>query len=100
MNNLTSVVVPEPAQFYCEADERNFFTWLSGIDGISKYVGTQSGLNLTIPTPMDRGSFYDLVGLLSRYSLDLKCLRPLTINHPDQWFTDKKNYWYEKVFSS
>lgn len=90
--------IPEPSLFHCEPDEDHFFAWLEGISAVKSVVGTQDGLNLTIEVPIDRASFYELVGLMTRYQLDKKSLRQLCEGHEDAWFNDAKNYWYASVF--
>ena len=92
--------VPEPASYYCEADEEHFFAWLENIPAIKIVTGTPKGLTLTIEEPIDKLSFYELVGLLTRYQLDRSCLRPLCESQADPWFADTKNYWYASVFGS
>lgn len=90
--------IPEPTRFYCESDEDHFFAWLESIPAVKAVVGTPEGLNLTIEVPIDRLSFYELVGLMTRYQLDKKSLRQLCEGHADPWFNDAKNYWYTSVF--
>lgn len=94
------LLIPEPMRFYCESDEDHFFAWLEGIAAVKAVVGTQEGMNLTIEVPIDRLSFYELVGLMTRYQLDKKSLRLLCESHTDPWFTDPKNYWHESVFGA
>ena len=93
------LLIPEPTRFYSESDEDYFFAWLKSIPAIKDFIGAPGGLNLTIEDPIDRLSFYELVGLLTRYQLDKKVLRRLCELHNDPWFTDTKNYWYESVFA-
>ncbi len=90
--------IPEPVRFYCESDEEHFFAWLKSIPAVKAVVGTPEGLDLTIEVPIDRLSFYELVGLMTRYQLDKRSLRQLCESHADQWFNDAKNYWYTSVF--
>lgn len=92
------LTIPEPSRFYCESDEKHFFEWLESIPAITAVVGTVEGLNLTIEEPIDRLSFYELVGLMTRYQLDKKPLRQLCESNTDPWFNDAKNYWYLSVF--
>ena len=92
--------IPEPAMYYCEADEEHFFAWLEHIPAIKNVEGTPRGLTLTIEEPIDKLSFYELVGLLMRYQLDPRCLRPLCESQTDPWFADAKNYWYRSVCGS
>lgn len=91
--------IQEPPIFYCESDEDEFFRWLKGIPAIRDVIGTHEGLQLEIDEPIDRLSFYELVGLMTRYGLDRKCLRPLCDAAIDPLFMDSKNYWFKSVFS-
>ena len=94
------LLIQEPLRFYCELDEDYFFAWLKAIPAVKDVTGTHNGLELTIDEPIDRTSFYELVGLMTRYELDRRCLRPLCESNPDSWFKDKKNYWHGAVFGS
>jgi hypothetical protein len=92
------ILMPEPQLFFCDSDEEHFFAWLNGIDAVREVIGTSVGLRLTIDSPVDKGDFYRLIGLFSRYNLNCTCLRLLCIQHPDSWFRDSKHYWYKSVF--
>ena len=93
------ISIDQPEWFYCDSDEESFFAWLQRIVAVKAFVGTPPhGLNLTIEVPIDRTSFYELVGLMTRYQLDKKSLRQLCEGHEDAWFNDAKNYWYASVF--
>ncbi|WP_211442011.1 hypothetical protein [Collimonas humicola] len=94
------LLVPGPFRYYCEPDEDYFFAWLKAIPAVKAVVGTPSGLELTLEAPIDKTSFYELVGLMARYGLDRKCLRPLCQSQSDPWFNDPQNYWYEAVFGT
>lgn len=93
------ISIDQPEWFYCDSDEEHFFAWLQSISAVKDFIGTPpQGLNLTIETPIDRTSFYELVGLMTRYQLDKKSLRQLCEGHEDGWFNDANNYWYTSVF--
>ena len=92
------LAIPEPKSYYCESDEDHFFAWLESIPAIKAAVGTPQGINSTVEEPIDKLSFYELVGLMARYELDRLCLRPLCESQIDPWFKDPKNYWYTSVF--
>jgi hypothetical protein len=77
------LLIPEPTSFYSESDEDYFFDWLKSIPAIKDVVGVRGGLNLTIEDPIDQLSFYELIGLLTRYQLDKKVLRRLCELHDD-----------------
>lgn len=93
------ITIPEPPGYFCESDEDNFFAWLKSLPAVKAVVGTPQGLDVTFDVPVDRLSFYELVGLLSRYQLPLTSLKPLCADHSDRWFNDPKNYWYSAVFA-
>lgn len=93
------ISINQPEYFYCESDEDHFFAWLQSIPAVKSFVGAPPhSLKLTIEMPIDRLSFYELVGLMTRYQLNKNSLRPLCKDHADPWFTDNKNYWYDSVF--
>jgi hypothetical protein len=98
LNMLLSI--PEPSRYYCELDEDHFFGWLKSIPAIKELKGTPEGLELIVDQPIDRLSFYELVGLMTRYQLDTRCLHHLCVGHEDAWFNDAENYWYTAVFAS
>ena len=93
------LLIPEPKLFYCEPDEEHFFAWLKAIPAVKNVKGTPNGLELSLEEPIDQLSFYELIGLMTRYGLDRKCLRVLCEQHRDPWFRDSKNYWYGTVFN-
>lgn len=95
---MRMLLIPEPSVYYCEPDEEHFFSWLRAIPAIREVTGTPAGLELIVDEPIDKVSFYELVGLLTRYGLDSKCLQPLCCLQTDPWFNDPKNYWYANVF--
>jgi len=95
----TKLQIPQPSEFYCEADEEHFFGWLGNIKAVESFQGTANGLCLTLADPIDRSSFYELVGLLARYSIDMSSLRSLCETNPDEWFRRSENYWYQSVFA-
>jgi len=94
---IQTVTIPEPESFYCDGDEDQFFAWLKSLPAVRSIKGGQDGLAIEYVAPIDRLSFYELVGLLSRYQLDLSSLRPLCESQKDSWFSDQNNYWYSAV---
>ncbi len=93
------LLIREPALYYCEPDEDHFFAWLEAIPAVLSVKGTPDGLEVELVEPIDKPSFYELVGLMSRYGLDRKSLRVLCERQTDPWFKDPQNYWYEAVFA-
>ena len=94
------LLISEPGPFYCESDEDSFFAWLKSIPAVKAVTGTALGLEIALDEPVDRLSFYEIVGLFTRYGLDRRQLRLLCESNEDPWFHDPKNYWYAAVFGS
>jgi hypothetical protein len=92
------LLIPQPPFFYGQLDEDHFFGWLKDIAAVNNVTGTPKGLELDIVEPIDRASFLELAGLLTRYGLDLRCLRPLLQSQPDPWFRDPEKFWHQSVF--
>lgn len=83
--------IAQPKRFYSECDEHHFFAWLRSIPAIKAFVGTPpQRLDLTVGVPVDRGSFYQPVGLLARSDIEQKLLESLCIGHADLWFSADK----------
>lgn len=91
------LIIKSPV-YHCEPDKDHFFAWLEDIPAIKEVTGSLDSLELIVEDPIDKISFYELVGLLTRYGLDRKCLRPLCKSQSDPWFNDPQNYWYSAVF--
>jgi len=91
-------LIREPIRFYCPLDEDHFFAWLHDIPAVKGVDGTVAGLELDIEEPIDKTSLYELIGLLTRYDVDRRCLRPLVESNPDPWFRDPGRYWHQSVF--
>lgn len=90
----------DPSPFYGECDEEHFFDWLENISAVKCILQTPNGVDLTISVPIDRTSFYELFGVMTRYQLDRKPLRQLCEGHQDAWFNDTTKPWYASVFES
>lgn len=90
-------LIPEPAPFHCQLDEDHFFAWLNDIPAVKDVRGTAKGLELELSEPVDGVSFRELAGLLTRYGLDLRCLRPLA-PQLDPSLRNPVAYWYQAVF--
>ena len=93
------LLIPEPVPFHSQLDEDHFFAWLKDIPAVKNVSGTPKGLELDIDEPIDSASFHELAGLLTRYGLDRRCLRPLAESNPDISLRDPVKYWHRSVFS-
>jgi hypothetical protein len=93
-----TILIPEPKLFFGEQDEDHFFAWLEEVPAVRDIKGTPDGLEIELAKPVDRVSFYGLVGLLTRYGLDRTSLQVLCEENEDPWFHDPGNYWFKSVF--
>jgi hypothetical protein len=91
-------MIPEPKRWKSYGEERAFFHWLEWIPGVASVVGTPDGLEVNFDKPIDSEALRELVVLMRRYNLDMSCLRDLCLTIDDDWFRDKKTYFYKAVF--
>jgi hypothetical protein len=85
---------------YSPKDKEVFFGWLESIPSVAKVGGV--GFDVTISLRSKRVSQQDLrelIAILYRYRMNMRVLAPLASSrHP--WFTDKKKFWYKRVFGT
>lgn len=92
------LMIKEPRIFYSYNDEKNFFRWLEEISAVRKVAGTSKGLKVVVKTPIEDQDLRELIAVMSRYSLDQRCLRGLLSKENESWFKDPKMYWHGAVF--
>jgi len=92
------VIIREPVPFFSEGDEDYFFEWLKSITAVKDLVGCTRGLELTLADHVDDPSLRELIGLMTRYGLDMKWLRSLRTKQNEHWFAHDNTYWYSSVF--
>jgi len=92
------LTIDGPGPFYSQNDEDHFFNWLQSIPGIERVRGVGQKLEITIHHPMARDSLYDLIALLTRYSLDRRPLKPLCDEQPGNYFREPGKYWHAAVY--
>jgi hypothetical protein len=95
---MMKIVIREPAPFFSDSDEDSFFHWLKSIGAVKDFVGGPSGLEVALEDPVEDSSLRELIGLLTRYGLDMKCLRGLRTPQNEAWFADAQMYWHKSVF--
>ncbi len=91
------LTIKEPL-FFSQEDENSFFRWLRSIPAVRRLVGTPEGLKLTLKEP-DKLSIYELIAVMSRYQVDMRCLRDICESSKERaWFRRKRMYWYDSVY--
>ncbi|TRL30317.1 hypothetical protein FM996_17245 [Methylosinus sporium] len=94
------IIIGEPIPFFSNGDEDSFFYWLKSIDAVQGFVGCPSGLEITLTDPVDEHSLRELIGLATRYGLDMRWLRQFRNDANKLWFDDETTYWHKSVFGS
>ena len=92
------IIISEPIPYFSYGDEDHFFHWLESIPAITNRDWLKKCFELTLTEPIDDASLMELIGLLTRYSLDMKCLKVLHTAQNDHWFADPMAYWHGSVF--
>jgi hypothetical protein len=97
---MTIVRIEEIGRFYSSGDEEAFFFWLKSIPAVKSFTGKHKGLSVEIADPIDDDSLRELIGLLSRYEINMSCLRLLAHDQNASWLKDKDRYWYNSIWQS
>jgi hypothetical protein len=97
-NEAVKLLINEPLRYYSQADEDHFFAWLQSIPAIEKVTGVGRGLELIVRRPIDKGSLYDLIAVMTRYNLDCRPLKPLCDEQQDEYFRDEGKYWHSAIY--
>jgi len=96
---MIKLIIPQPVPYFSQEDENHFFRWLKRIKAVQgNIVGSKHGLHLTLSDPVDDDSLYDLIALLKRYSVDMRCLATLCTPANESWFRSSRKYWYRAIF--
>ncbi|WP_243313580.1 hypothetical protein [Fundidesulfovibrio agrisoli] len=94
------LIIPQPRLYYSNGDEDFLFHWLKWIAEGKDAILCDGGVEITLNDPVDDASLRELIGLMARYSLDMKCLKPLRTAQNEHWFADPMAYWHKSVFGS
>ncbi|SEA75088.1 hypothetical protein [Nitrosospira multiformis] len=92
------VIIQEPSLFFSDGDEDYFFEWLKSITSVKGFTRCVGGLEVTLVDQVDDPSLRELIGLMTRYGLDMKWLRNLRTAQNECWFANDNKYWYPSVF--
>jgi len=92
------VIMREPVPFFSEGDEDSFFQWLKSIEAVKDFVRVRGGLELTLTDPVDDFCLRELLGLTTRYGLDMKWLRNFRTQQNEEWFAEEMAFWHQSVF--
>jgi hypothetical protein len=93
------VVIRGPTRFFSTGDEDSFFHWLRSIAAVKNVVGCRTDLEITLVDPVDDCSLRELIGLTTRYGLEMAWLRQLRNDGNKSWFDNENTFWYESVFN-
>ena len=87
--------------YYSQGDENAFFKWLESISGVSRVVGSPTGLIVTLRSrSLSESSLRELIALYFRYSLPMAALAQFETPKNTAWFRGPKAYWHKAVFRS
>jgi hypothetical protein len=92
------IVIPEPVPFYSPFDEDHFFHWLQQIKGVIGVIRVNHGLEVTIDGEFDTENLFSLIALMTRYGLDMRCLKRYCLTVDKKYFASPNKYWHDAVF--
>ncbi|MFZ6760999.1 hypothetical protein ACO0K9_27660 [Undibacterium sp. Ji50W] len=85
--------------FYTTKDEARLFMALRDISALKSMQGIDRSLQIDFDLrKLSRDSVFELIGILTRYQIDLKPLSVLAERSKLAWIKDKKWYWHVGMF--
>ena len=85
--------------YYSPNDEAAFFGWADKISCITRYYGVGKTVFFEVDArKISQQNVREILGLFSRYGVDLKQLAVLEKPRFSAWFTDPQKYWHKAVF--
>ncbi len=91
----------ELPKFYTEKDESRFFMALREISALKSIQGVGRSLIIDFDLRgLGRDSLFELIGILTRYQINLKPLGTLAERSKFSWLKDKRWYWYGGMFGN
>lgn len=92
------LIIREPSTFYSYLDEENFFRWLESIPAVTGVSRVGFNLEVSLKPTIDEPNLRDLIAILRRYGIDMKCLKAFANPNNEFWFRNPIAYWYKAVF--
>jgi hypothetical protein len=85
--------------YYSYLDEKYFYEWLEGLDGVRSVTSSNDGLCIKLAEEgMSRAGAYDLIALLTRYQYPMRFVSELIRPEDESWFREPEKYWHASVF--
>ena len=97
MESITTLRIREPKPYWSEGDEDWFFKWLEGIPSVIS-VTRKDGLNITLKAEVDDFSLRELIGLFTRYEIQMSGLQCFCTTSNQNWFRNTEMFWYQSIF--
>lgn len=86
--------------FYSQLDEEMFFTGLKKISSVKQVEGRGRDLSFTVSSRPSNKTLRELLGLFSRYKIDMRQLAQFLTKKNRSWFHSPEAYWFKRVFSA
>jgi hypothetical protein len=93
------IIFTEPFGYCSYLEEKHYFHWLEEIPRVKKVVWTPPGLEVTIEGDLDIQMLREFIALLSRYKLDMTCLREYCLAVDKEYFYNKEAHWFDSMFN-
>jgi len=94
-------LVASKVRFFSQNDEAAFFEWLNKLTCLNSYEGRGANLYIYINRiSVDEGNLRELLSLFRRFDVEMAQLSVFDNELFENWFRNKKSYWYEAIFNS
>ena len=86
-------------EFFSIHDEAALFEWIKKIRSIEEISADGDELYLHIKSKnISRNDLLELIGLFSRYKINMKQLAIFLNKKNENWFYSDTSYWYKNIF--
>jgi len=95
---MTTLIIQGPT-YFSPGDEDAFFRWLKSIPNVATVVGEGYDLLITLHhRNMPEDDLRELIGLFTRYQLDMTLLAQFASDENTSWLQDPTKNWYQPIF--
>jgi len=96
---MIELLVPGPLFYWCQLDEDLFFAGLKKILCVTQVAGRERSLLVHVDdSAVTDDDLHNLIGLFTRYELDVSVLKALINDANRQWVTRGNAYWHSRMF--
>jgi len=91
-------LIAHKIKFYSQRDERSFFERLKELESVIEFSGVGPDIIIRMRDNIIEEDLREIIAIFFRYKVDMSQLRPFLNDENEEWFGNKKMFWYKNVF--